>query len=125
MVSTAATNSASLGILSSAASSPIPSTTPESRWPPPRLEKNRRISSNSPSSGSILMRAGFPRGSVQDRIDEFVAVGRAELFGQLHRLIESHSIRQFRMRQQLVKAEPERRMFNGIKLMRRDFAESG
>src|SRR5580658_2469518 len=108
MVSTAATNSVSGGKASTAASSPIPSTTPEGApCAASRGMKNRRISSNSPRSVwfalialfrggyAVLVGPQFLGGPVQYGIDELMPIGRAELLGQLHRFGECHPVGQF------------------------------
>jgi hypothetical protein len=87
--------------------------------------KKRRISSNSPRSGSIFLRPRLLRGSVQDGIDELMPIRRAKLLGQLHRFCECYAVRQFGVRLQFMQAQPQNRVFNGVEVPRRDLAQSG
>ena len=57
------------------------------------------------------MGSAFLRGSVQNSVDEFIAIGRAELFGQLHCLCQRHSVRQFGLRGQFVQGQPQYRVY--------------
>ncbi len=51
-------------------------------------------------------RPQFLCGSIQHRIHELMAVGRAELLGELHRFGERHTVGQFRAVLQLVQPQP-------------------
>ncbi len=44
---------------------------------------------------AVLVRPQFLGGPIQNGIDEFMSIRRTELLGQLHRLRQRHSIRQF------------------------------
>src|SRR6185437_2413247 len=144
MVSTAATNSVSGGIASNAASSPMPSRTPDcGAWAAPRM-KNRRIKSNSPrlelasnSPGpglatlialpgrpAVFQGPQFPRGPIQYGVDEFVPGRRAELLGQLYGLGQHHTVRQLRAGGEFVQPQPQHRVFDRIELGRRNLAQA-
>ena len=71
------------------------------------------------------MRPRLLRGSVQDGIDELMAIRRTKLLGQLHGLRECHPVRQLGVRLQFVQAQPQNCVLDGIELLRRDFAQSG
>jgi hypothetical protein len=51
-------------------------------------------------------------------------IRRTKLLGQLHRFVESHPVRQLRVRLQFVQAQPQNRVLNGIEFRRRDLAQS-
>ncbi len=70
------------------------------------------------------MRPQFAGGAVEDRIDEFMSVGRAELLRELHRLAERDAVRQFVARLQFVHAEPQYRVLDRIEVVRRNLAEA-
>src|ERR1700733_852387 len=123
MVSTETTKSAPWGTSSRAASSPMPSSTPDLGALSP-LMKKRRMRSNSPGSGSIFARPQLLRGPIQDGIDELVPIRRTKLLGQLHRFIECHAVWQLGVRLQFMQAKPQNRMLDGIEFRRCDLAQS-
>src|SRR6185312_11760361 len=90
-VSTAATSSVPAGHSRSAASSPTPRCTSARFAPQPR--KYRPMSSNSDSdTRSMLVGPEGARRSIQHGVDVFVAIGGAEAFRQVHRLVDGHTI---------------------------------
>src|SRR5580704_835560 len=123
MVSTETAKSAPLGTSSRAPSSPMPSSTLGGAAP--ALIKKRRMSSNSPRSGSIFLRPRLLRGAVKHGVDELMPIRSAKLLGQLHGLREGHPVRQLGVRLQFVQAQPQNCVLNGIECFGRDLAQTG
>ncbi len=119
MVSTAATKSVPWGRASTAASSPMPRMTPDCAVLRPSRRREKAADQfelsearveftgtgidltetrvlrthralHSGQVAAVLVRPQLSSGPVQDGIDELVAVGRAKLLGQLHRLGQRH-----------------------------------
>src|SRR5215469_16002927 len=67
-----------------------------------------------PPSSSVLGRPQLARSPVEDGIHELVPVSRTEALGQSHGLVDGHPVRHFRARRQLVDADEEDGVLDGI-----------